>query len=229
MLTITGGKLTTWRRMAKQVVDRLVEREGRVAPCRTDDIPLGMAAAERELDPPEGLAEDDLPAGYRELLGFRYGHAARNVLRLAGERPELARPIVDGQPDLLAEVAVAARLEQARTVADVLLRRTRLGLLAAPQLRTAESVRAVAETLGGELGWDDARIAAEAERWIDDAARRGDRPRGRRLSYERGPGPRFVSLRGRWPQSSTSCTSPTCTSARRRPGSGDTERCAASS
>src|SRR5215208_7177276 len=79
MLTITGGKLTTWRRMAKQVVDRMVEREGRVAPCRTDDVPLGMAASEHELDPPEGLTEDDLPDGYRALLGFRYGHAARNV------------------------------------------------------------------------------------------------------------------------------------------------------
>src|SRR5215211_1548631 len=80
MLTITGGKLTTWRRMAKQVVDRMVEREGRVAPCRTDDIPLGMAAAEGDLDPPDGLAESELPPGYRERLGFRYGHAGRRVL-----------------------------------------------------------------------------------------------------------------------------------------------------
>ena len=63
MLTITGGKLTTWRRMAKQVVDRMVEREGREAPCRTDDIPLGMPADDDDLEPPEGLAEADLPAG----------------------------------------------------------------------------------------------------------------------------------------------------------------------
>ena len=176
MLTITGGKLTTWRRMAKQVVDRMVEREGRVAPCRTDDIPLGMAAVEHELDPPEGLAESDLPAGYRDLLGFRYGHFARNVLRLAGERPELAAPIVDGQPDLLAEAVVAARFEQARSVADVLLRRTRLGVLAAPALRTPDSVRALPATIGDELGWDDDRVAAEAERWVDDAAAEGIDP-----------------------------------------------------
>jgi glycerol-3-phosphate dehydrogenase len=176
MLTITGGKLTTWRRMAKQVVDRLVEREGRVAPCRTDDIPLGMAASEHELDPPDGLDEADLPPGYRELLAFRYGHAARNVLRLAGERPELAAPIVDGQPDMLAEAAIAGRLEQARSVADVLLRRTRLGLLAAPGLRSADSVRAVAAALGGELGWDERRVDAEAERWVADAAAEGIDP-----------------------------------------------------
>ncbi len=61
MLTITGGKLTTWRRMAKQVVDRMVEREGRVAPCRTDDVPLGMAASEHELDPPRGSARTSSP------------------------------------------------------------------------------------------------------------------------------------------------------------------------
>jgi glycerol-3-phosphate dehydrogenase len=176
MLTITGGKLTTWRRMAKQVVDRMVEREGRVAPCRTDDIPLGMAAADGELDPPDGLDEVDLPAGYRDLLGFRYGHAARYVLGLCGERPELARPIVDSAPDMLAEVVIAARREQARSVGDVLLRRTRLALLAAPQLRTAEDVRPVAEVLGDELGWDADRVAAEAEGWVEEAKAEGIDP-----------------------------------------------------
>jgi glycerol-3-phosphate dehydrogenase len=176
MLTITGGKLTTWRRMAKQVVDRMVEREGRLAPCRTDDIPLGLAAADAELEPPEGLSESDLPPGYRELLAFRYGHFARNVLRLAADRPELAAPIVGGQPDLLAEAVVAARYEQARNVADVLMRRTRLGLLAAPQLRTAVAARPVAEALGGELGWSAERVTHEAERWPEDAAAEGIDP-----------------------------------------------------
>jgi glycerol-3-phosphate dehydrogenase len=176
LLTITGGKLTTWRRMAKLVVDRMVEREGREAECRTDDTPLGLVATEGDLDPPDGLSEDDLPKGYRELLGFRYGHAGRAVLRLAGERSELAAPIAEGQPDLLAEAAIAARLEQARTVADVLLRRTRLGLLAAPQLRTAESVLPVAEAMGSELGWDDARVRKEAEAWVEEARAEGIDP-----------------------------------------------------
>jgi glycerol-3-phosphate dehydrogenase len=98
------------------------------------------------------------------------------VLQIAGERPELADPIVEGQPDLLAEVVIAARREQARSVADVLLRRTRLGLLAAPQLRTPESVARVAELLGEELGWDEARVGAEAERWVGDAAAEGIDP-----------------------------------------------------
>jgi glycerol-3-phosphate dehydrogenase len=173
LLTITGGKLTTWRRMAKLVVDRMVEREGRDAECRTDDTPLGLAAGEGDLDPPEGLSEDDLPAGYRDLLGSRYGHAGRDVLRVVGERPELAAPIVEGQPDLLAEAVIAARAEQARTVADVLLRRTRLGLLAAPQLRTAQSVMRVAEAMGLELSWDSRRVRREAEAWVEDARAEG--------------------------------------------------------
>ncbi|HWO47081.1 MAG TPA: FAD-dependent oxidoreductase, partial [Solirubrobacterales bacterium] len=61
MLTITGGKLTTWRRMAKQTVDRMVEREGREAPCHTDEIPLGMPARPEDLQAPDGVGEEDVP------------------------------------------------------------------------------------------------------------------------------------------------------------------------
>ncbi len=171
MLTITGGKLTTWRRMAKQTVDRLVEREGRAAPCHTAEIPLGMEARPDDLQAPDGV-----PDGAVSQLAFRYGHAARAVLELAWKDPRLAAPIVEGRPDLLAEAVIAARLEQARSVADVFLRRTRLGILAAPQLRTAESARPVAEVLGAELGWSRRRVKEEAEAWPAAAAREGVDP-----------------------------------------------------
>jgi glycerol-3-phosphate dehydrogenase len=160
MLTITGGKLTTFRRMAAQVVDRITERDGRTAESRTDDIPLGMPAR------PDDLETDvALPDGATDQLAFRYGHAARAVLDLCHERAELAEPIVPGHPDLLAEVVIAARLEQARSVADVLLRRTRLGLVAARELRDGESTQAVARLLGEELGWSGSRVAAAREAW----------------------------------------------------------------
>jgi glycerol-3-phosphate dehydrogenase len=171
MLTITGGKLTTWRRMAKQTVDRLVEREGREAPCHTAEIPLGMEAAPEDLEAPDGVGE----ASIRQLA-FRYGHAARNVLALAREDRPLAEPIVPGRPDLLAEAVIAARFEQARSVADVIMRRTRLGLVAAAQLRDAESVRPVAELLGAELGWSGERVDEEARAWPAAAAEEGIDP-----------------------------------------------------
>jgi glycerol-3-phosphate dehydrogenase len=171
MLTITGGKLTTYRRMAKLTVDRLVEREGRDAPCRTAELPLGMEARPADLEAPDGVGEEALAQ-----LAFRYGHAARRVLALARERPELATPIVPGRPDLLAEVVLAARHEQARSLADVLLRRTRLGILAAPELRDPEARRPIAVAMGAELGWSAAQVEAEIAAWEEVAATEGVDP-----------------------------------------------------
>jgi glycerol-3-phosphate dehydrogenase len=170
MVTITGGKLTTWRRMAKMTVDRLVEREGREAPCRTGEIPLGMPVDPQDLARVEGVEDD----AYGQLAG-RYGYAAHEVLKTAAERGELAQPILPGMPDLLAEAVFSARREQARTVADVLLRRTRLGLTAARPLLAAgeQAPERVARALGAELGWDAARCAREAEAFRADAAAEG--------------------------------------------------------
>jgi glycerol-3-phosphate dehydrogenase len=186
MITITGGKLTTWRRMAKMTVDRLVERDARDAPCRTHEIPLGQAIAAEELPRVEGV-----PAESYAALASRYGHAAHEVLALAAEHGELAQPIVAGLPDLLAEVALAAAREQARSIGDVLLRRTRLGLLAArellcetgaaPSAGVAEPARRVGDVLARELDWRPERLAEELRRFEQEAAAEGiladtDRP-----------------------------------------------------
>jgi glycerol-3-phosphate dehydrogenase len=173
MITITGGKLTTWRRMAKMVVDRLVEREARDAPCRTAEIPLGQAVAVEDLPLVQGLSEEAKAA-----LAARYGFGAHEVLALIADRPELARPIVAGLPDVMAEVAIAARREQARSVGDVLLRRTRLGLLAARELLADASeagspVRRVAALLADELSWSEQRAAEEVERFLEEAGAEG--------------------------------------------------------
>jgi glycerol-3-phosphate dehydrogenase len=170
MITITGGKLTTWRRMAKMTVDRIVERDGRDAPCQTQQVPLGMAVDAADLPRVAGVAED----AYEQLAG-RYGFAAHEVLRVAAARPELAAPIVPGRPDLLAEALHAARREQARTVGDVLLRRTRLALTAGRALCApgADGPERVAAGMAGELGWDAARAAAEAEAFRAEAAAEG--------------------------------------------------------
>ena len=172
MLTITGGKLTTWRRMAKQVVDRMVEREGRHAPCRTADLPLGMPAEDSDLATLGGDGDDAL----KTLLRFRYGQFSSKVLRLAAEDEKLMQPIASGMPDILAEVLVAARFEQARSVGDVLFRRTRLGILAAPELRTVEAVQSVADVMGAELGWSEKEAASSAEAWLAESRAEGNDP-----------------------------------------------------
>jgi glycerol-3-phosphate dehydrogenase len=166
LITITGGKLTTWRRMAKLAVDRLVERDGRTAPCRTEEIPLGEPVDPDALPRVGGVLDD----GY-ESLARRYGHAASEVLEIASRRPELAQPILDGFPDLLAEAVFAARHEQALTVADALLRRTRLGLLAPRALCASEDgapVR-VARAMGEELGWGESEVHEEVARFKAEA------------------------------------------------------------
>jgi glycerol-3-phosphate dehydrogenase len=174
MITITGGKLTTWRRMAKLTVDRIVEREAREAPCRTQEIPLGQAIGVEELPRVEGV-----PEGSYAALASRYGHGAHEVLAVASERGELTAPIIDGLPDLLAEVALAARSEQARSIGDVLLRRTRLGILAARELTLERPgggpgpVRLVADVIARELGWSADRLVRELQAFEAEASAEG--------------------------------------------------------
>jgi glycerol-3-phosphate dehydrogenase len=169
MITITGGKLTTWRRMAKMVVDRLAEREFRDAPCRTHEIPLGHQVDPAQLPP--SAAIDDRG---REHLARRYGLFAERIVEICYEQPELAEPIVAPFPDLLVEAVIAARHEQARSVADVFLRRTRLGLLAARALSAdPDPARRVAAAIAPELGWSDSEVEHEIQSWYASAASEG--------------------------------------------------------
>ncbi|MGZ6673378.1 MAG: glycerol-3-phosphate dehydrogenase/oxidase [Solirubrobacteraceae bacterium] len=171
MITITGGKLTTWRRMAKMAVDRLVEREARTAPCRTHEVPLGQPVDAADLPRVEGVPDE----AYERLAG-RYGHAAHEVLAVAAESGELAQPIVPGGPaDLLAEAVYAARREQAVSVGDALLRRTRVALLAARGVADAEGATAqrVAAAMSGALGWDESDAQSAGRAFLDEARAEG--------------------------------------------------------
>jgi glycerol-3-phosphate dehydrogenase len=169
-ITVTGGKLTTYRRMAKLAVDRVVARERRRAPCRTHAIALGAPIEPDALPRVAGVEAAAYPA-----LAARYGRAAAGVLDVARQADELAAPILSGLPDVVAEAAFAARHEQARTVGDVLLRRTRLGVLAGRRLLEpgCAAARRVADALSRELGWDEVRVAAELMRFETEAAAEG--------------------------------------------------------
>jgi glycerol-3-phosphate dehydrogenase len=170
LVTITGGKLTTWRRMAKLAVDRIVEREGREAPCRTQEIQLGMPADAAELPEAPGVDEES-----RVHLATRYGHAANLVMRLAEMDPRLAERISPELPDIAAEAAFAVDHEQAHSVADVLLRRTRLGVLDARRLCEpgAAGPARVAGAMGAQLGWDEERVERELAAWHEVAREEG--------------------------------------------------------
>src|SRR5262249_4107773 len=144
--------------------------DGREAPCRTQDIELGAPIDPSELHRVEGVRD-----GSYERLAGRYGYAAQRVLEMAQGRGELAQENVEGLPDLLAQAPFAGRTERARTVADVLLRRTRLGLLAARRLAAPDGTVAtrVARAMAPEVGWDEARIKLEVARFADEVAAEG--------------------------------------------------------
>ena len=165
-MTITGGKLTTWRRMAKMAVDRIVEREGRDAPCRTQEIPLGMPRTPPSLPQVDGVDDES-----RAQLARRYGHAAQDVMAWPPRSAELAERITPDLPDLVAEAAFAARREQARSLgrrahpphAARVAGRPRP---AAPTAPTAPE--RAARAMAGELGWDERgcrRRSTTGARW----------------------------------------------------------------
>jgi glycerol-3-phosphate dehydrogenase len=116
-----------------------------------------------------------LPPGVQEHLACRYGRQAGAVAAIATADPGAARPLLDGRPDLVAEAVYAARHEQARTVADVLLRRTRLGVAAADEVGDPANRVAlrVASAMAPELGWGELRVAREVEAWMREASAEG--------------------------------------------------------
>ncbi|GAA2094082.1 glycerol-3-phosphate dehydrogenase [Streptomyces albiaxialis] len=159
MVTVTGGKLTTSRHMGELVIDKVLGvlgRKGSSAPkSRTVNLPLlGGAGYDAEAVAASG--------GLAAHLGERYGTEARFVHDLIAEDPSLAGPVVEGLPYTRAEVVYAARAELARSVDDVLSRRTRSRLFARDA--SAEAAPEVGALLGAELGLTD----EEVERQVSD-------------------------------------------------------------
>jgi glycerol-3-phosphate dehydrogenase len=164
LLTIAGGKLTTYRVMARDVVDRVAARlralDGRPrAPRpRTDQIPLPGGEA-RDLEVLVKTAAGRVPeATARHLVG-RYGSEAAALLNLVDRDRALGEPIVSGRPDIWAEVTHAVEREMAMRLSDVLVRRLHLFYAARDQGVPATSP--VADRLAAALGWDGDRRASE--------------------------------------------------------------------
>lgn len=115
-LTITGGKLTTYRLMAEHTTDAVCRRAGSAVPCRTRSVPL-VGAARRDV-----LARVAAPA----RLVRRYGIEAVEVARLAVAHPDLAVSVSDRCPTLGVELLFGVLHEGALTVDDLVERRTRV-------------------------------------------------------------------------------------------------------
>jgi glycerol-3-phosphate dehydrogenase len=166
LLTITGGKLTTYRRMAKDVVDRIVERDGVKSRCRTEDIPLsGTRAVETVVGEVAAAARVlGLPVDVADSLVRQCGETAQHVLSLVAADPALGQLLSPAAPHIAAEVVHAARSEGAATLDDVFSRRMRLSLRA----RDAGLPMApyAASLLARELNFDD----EWARRQVEDYA-----------------------------------------------------------
>jgi glycerol-3-phosphate dehydrogenase len=163
LVNVTGGKLTTWRRMAADAVDAALPVLNKERRCRTRWLRLrGSEGWDR-------VGGDGVDPALAAHLAGRYGGEARVVLALMSERPDLAEPLVPGLAYRRAEAVFAARYEQAATVDDVLSRRTRARLL--DRDASAASARVVADLMGDELGWGPERRVLEANAYLDSVER----------------------------------------------------------
>ncbi|KAB2841947.1 FAD-dependent oxidoreductase, partial [bacterium] len=165
LLTVTGGKWTTYRKMALDAVDHAVKvgKLSPLGPSRSEVVPL-MGAVGYSEDLPKrlqkefGLAED-----VAQHLAKAYGALAREVATLA--REGYGQRLADAHPYLEAEVLYGIRHEMGYTVTDVLARRTRLAFLDIGSARRA--LPRVLEIMGDELGWDPARRREEEQKFED--------------------------------------------------------------
>ncbi|MGH9119196.1 MAG: FAD-dependent oxidoreductase [Acidimicrobiales bacterium] len=174
LISVTGGKLTTYRTMAEDAVDevarlldeRAAGRRVRLRACRTRRLRLRGADGHRELVVAAGDGErGDLV----RHLADRYGGEARTLLAIVDHQPALGRHLVPGLPYRQAEAVYAVRYEMATTLDDVLSRRTRARILAGDASTAAAG--AVAALIGPELGWDEAERSRQVEAYRASVAR----------------------------------------------------------
>jgi len=165
MITIAGGKLTTYRVMARDVVDRVAARlhelDGRPTARRvaTDRLPLpGGEAAELEVLVEAARARGASEATARHLVA-NYGSEAAAVLNLVDRDRRLGDPLIAGRPEIWAEVDYAVEREMAVRVRDVLIRR--LHLFYEFRDHAQGVVAPVAARMRRLLGWDETREAEE--------------------------------------------------------------------
>lgn len=149
VISIAGGKLTTYREMAEHTVDAVMKRLGRSGRSRTRS--LALIGADGFVEQPAGSAAAH--------LADRYGSLSGSIDALVADDPTLGEPLVEGLSYLRAEAVYAVTHELATTLIDVLARRTRAHLM--DRAATLAAAPAVARLIAPLLGWDDVRVEAE--------------------------------------------------------------------
>ena len=165
MVTIVGGKLTTYRRMAQDTVDVLAKRDGMPTSHPTKHLLLSGAIdwrhAQQEIEARSqqlGLTPDII-----EHLEFNFGGHARSILDLLEEDKSLGERLRPDLPYIRAEVIYACRAEMAMTLEDVLARRTRIIL--EDGARGAGIAPEVAALMAGELGWSSDQTNSQVQQY----------------------------------------------------------------
>lgn len=174
LITVAGGKYTTYRVMAKDVVDIAARGlEQKVPESCTHETPLVGAAGYRAIwNRRETLAEETgLHVHAIERLLDRYGTRVHELLALIAERPELGHPLEGAPSHLAAEIHYATSHEGALHLDDVLTRRTRISIETFD--RGTVAARPTARLMAGILAWDEATVAREIEHY--DARVRAER------------------------------------------------------
>ncbi len=158
VLSIIGGKLTTYRSLAEEAVDAVCQLLGKSRTrCPTRDALLPGAAG----DEPGSLAElENLSTDGQRRLQSIYGGRRQELARLCRDEPELGRALNNARTVLAAEVALAIRAEKALTLIDIVHRRLMVGLAANYELALIEAIATVA---AAEFGWSPEQRTAELE------------------------------------------------------------------
>jgi glycerol-3-phosphate dehydrogenase len=171
LVTVVGGKLTTFRQLAEDAVDEVFDRLGREAPrCVTKDLPFPGAVGDRAALRRELLREGTLGEETVDRLLALYGGRAADVVAKADRDPDLLEVFDPASGAVAAELVFAVEDDLAITLTDVLARRI---LLAFEPGHALDVVDDAADVLGDRLGWDGERRRAEIDeyrRWLQRLA-----------------------------------------------------------
>ncbi len=160
VVTVTGGKLTTYRKMAQDTVDAVVRTLGE-SPQSRRCVTKSLALHGATTPPKNPIA----PSEPHSRLEGRYGTDAPKVADLADGEPELLQPAIAGLPYTGAELRYAAREEMAQTLEDVLARRTRASIQQARP--TMKAAAAIATLIAADMGWDEHEATEQANRFVE--------------------------------------------------------------